>query len=181
MSNPEDTEENRRFFIKYKEVDDKGKGYQYLMPLMRISEMYLIAAECLDEETLKYQYLNQLRNARKVASVGEEGNIMEEIEKEYRREFIGEGQLFWFFKRQNECRDAEGVLPVPYSTGRGGSQRNELLILSRNYYEIYNENNHIDVYHLVDVELRFRNDGIRGKKRSVFYDAAASGFWLWGS
>lgn len=44
MSNPEDTEENRRFFIKYKEVDDKGKGYQYLMPLMRISEMYLIAA-----------------------------------------------------------------------------------------------------------------------------------------
>ncbi|MEI3153917.1 MAG: RagB/SusD family nutrient uptake outer membrane protein [Odoribacter sp.] len=102
MSNPEDTEENRRFFIKYKEVDDKGKGYQYLMPLMRISEMYLIAAECLDEETLKYQYLNQLRNARKVASVGEEGNIMEEIEKEYRREFIGEGQLFWFFKRQNQ-------------------------------------------------------------------------------
>ena len=102
MSNPEDEKENLRYFVKYKEVDDKGMGYQYLMPLMRISEMYLIAAECLDDVELKFGYLNKLRAARKVASVSEDKNIMDEIEKEYRREFIGEGQLFWYFKRQNK-------------------------------------------------------------------------------
>mgnify|MGYP001051121223 FL=1 len=87
------------YFVKYKEVDDKGKGYQYLMPLMRISEMYLIAAECTDEGV---EYLNKLREARKIANVGEGADLMDELEKEYRREFIGEGQLFWFFKRRNQ-------------------------------------------------------------------------------
>ncbi len=92
-------EGNLRYFVKYKEVDDRGKGYQYLMPLLRISEMYLIAAECTDEGV---QYLNKLREARKIADVGEGADLTEEIEKEYRREFIGEGQLFWFFKRRNQ-------------------------------------------------------------------------------
>lgn len=102
MADPENKDEHHTYFVKYKEVDDEGRGFQYLIPLMRISEMYLIAAECQDEQTLQYQYLNALRNARGIESIEEVGNIMEEIEKEYRREFIGEGQLFWFFKRRNQ-------------------------------------------------------------------------------
>ncbi len=99
LASADKEEGNLRYFVKYKEVDDKGKGYQYLMPLMRISEMYLIAAECTDEGV---EYLNKLREARKIANVGEGADLMDELEKEYRREFIGEGQLFWFFKRRNQ-------------------------------------------------------------------------------
>ncbi|MDE5611132.1 MAG: RagB/SusD family nutrient uptake outer membrane protein [Odoribacter sp.] len=98
-------EGNLQYFVKYKEVDDGGKGFQYLVPLMRISEMYLIAAECTDEGV---QYLNALRAARKIADVPEDARLMDEIEKEYRREFIGEGQLFWFFKRRNQSDIVSG-------------------------------------------------------------------------
>lgn len=105
LASADKEEGNLRYLVKYKEVDDQGKGYQYLMPLMRISEMYLIAAECTDEGL---EYLNKLREARKIANISEEADLMEAIEKEYRREFIGEGQLFWFFKRRNKSNITTG-------------------------------------------------------------------------
>lgn len=108
MADPENTDQHHQYLVKYMEVNDEGKGYQYLLPLMRISEMYLIAAECAEETDVRYQYLNKLRYARGIEDVSEDGNLMEEIEKEYRREFIGEGQLFWFFKRRNQSEITAG-------------------------------------------------------------------------
>lgn len=102
MADPDEKDKIQKYLVKYMEVDDAGKGSQYLMPLMRISEMYLIAAECEESEELRYEYLNRLRNARGIEEAERNGNIMEKIEKEYRCEFIGEGQLFWFFKRRNQ-------------------------------------------------------------------------------
>ncbi len=115
MTDPENVEEHHKFLVKYMETADGGKGFNYLMPLMRISEMYLIAAECQEEESLQYEYLNKLRNARRIEDLEAGGNILEAIEKEYRKEFIGEGQLFWFYKRRNQneiVAGSEEYIPV---------------------------------------------------------------------
>ena len=89
-------------FIKYEAMEVDGKNYPYMIPVIRLSEMYLIAAECYadnGEDDLAYARLNAVRNARQTSSVST--NIMSNIEDEYVREFVGEGQLFWYYKRNN--------------------------------------------------------------------------------
>ena len=85
-----------RFFVKYGEVADLGNEYANLMPVLRMSEMYLIAAEC----DRKIDRLNELRAARKVSQLHTTIGLDAYIEDEYVREFIGEGQLFWYYKRR---------------------------------------------------------------------------------
>ena len=90
--------------VKYEEQEVAGKNYPYMIPVLRMSEMYLIAAECYSEgaakdESLAYERLNALRNARQTSSVSSSLKI--NIENEYMREFVGEGQLFWYYKRKN--------------------------------------------------------------------------------
>ena len=65
-----------------------------------MGEMYLIAAECassLDESTT---WLNTLRNHHNCfsAEVTSE-NLASYIEMEYRKELLGEGQMFFYMKR----------------------------------------------------------------------------------
>ena len=85
-----------RFFVKYGEVADLGNEYANLMPVLRMSEMYLIGAEC----DRKIDRLNELRAARKVSQLHTTIGLDAYIEDEYVREFIGEGQLFWYYKRR---------------------------------------------------------------------------------
>ena len=102
----------KKHFVKYMAVDDTegpddnkvSQGYTYLMPVMRISEMYLIVAECSNNEVEAFDHLNRLRAARGVAKVNQTLGLMDLVEAEFRREFIGEGQLFWFYKRQNRAQ-----------------------------------------------------------------------------
>lgn len=72
-------------------------GHQ--IPLLKLSEMYLIAAEASGD----ISYLETLRANRGYASRPLPGgaNLQEEIQKEYQKEFIAEGQLFYYYKRQN--------------------------------------------------------------------------------
>jgi hypothetical protein len=77
--------------------------YGYMVPRIRMSEAYLIAAECdPDVQTALTNYLNPVRYVRKcpdaVCTTSEELNEL--IQAEYLREFIGEGQLFFYFKRR---------------------------------------------------------------------------------
>ena len=91
-----------RFFVKYGFVTDGDLGYASIIPILRISEMYLIVAEC--EKSLTW--VNDLRSARKAAQVSSGGSLDGSIEDEYVREFIGEGQLFWYYKRK-------GITEIP--------------------------------------------------------------------
>lgn len=89
-------------FVKYEAMEVDGKNYPYMIPVLRMSEMYLIAAECHaanGENDLAYDRLNAVRTARQTSSVST--NILSNIESEYVREFVGEGQLFWYYKRNN--------------------------------------------------------------------------------
>lgn len=71
---------------------------QTSIPLLTVSEVYLIAAECA-EGTDGVSYLNTLRAHRGLEPISESDDLMTEIFKEFRREMIGNGQLFFFHKR----------------------------------------------------------------------------------
>lgn len=92
-----------RHFIKYMGEEKAGvessPDYFYMIPLIRLSEMYLIAAECCPDPVKAREYLNTMRGSRNIANIPENADLETYIEKEYRKEFIGEGQLFWYYKR----------------------------------------------------------------------------------
>lgn len=91
------------------------------MPAIRISEMYYILAEVLKETDLEEatNLLNTLRGYRGLISLKNltKDELQQELEKEYYREFIGEGQLFFYHKRMNTkmiaTANALYVLPMP--------------------------------------------------------------------
>ncbi|MDD2420409.1 MAG: RagB/SusD family nutrient uptake outer membrane protein [Bacteroidales bacterium] len=78
------------------------------MPIIRKTEAFYIAAEVLKDTdpTRAIELLNTVRSYRKLEDfplpltlTPEE--INQEIFKEYRKEFLGEGQLFFYYKRLN--------------------------------------------------------------------------------
>lgn len=103
-------------------------AYTNRVPVIRISEMYYIAAECLaaTDMTKAVTYLNAVRRARNIQTdlepVITPAQLQDEIFKEYRKEFFCEGQLFYYYKRLNkstiEYSDVNAdntiyVLPLP--------------------------------------------------------------------
>jgi hypothetical protein len=84
--------------------------YQYLIntvPLIRLSEMYYIAAECSDDPAEGVGYLNTVRANRGLSNLDpaiSADNLQTEILKEYKKEFYAEGQLFYYFKRLNKAK-----------------------------------------------------------------------------
>ncbi len=90
----------------------KFKDMKYV-PLFKISELYLIAAECAGGET-GMAYLNELRIHRGLNRLISSEELDNHIYQEYRREFIGEGQLFFFYKRKGfEVIGAEDNIAIP--------------------------------------------------------------------
>ncbi|MBC9911648.1 RagB/SusD family nutrient uptake outer membrane protein [Chitinophaga varians] len=115
-----------RTFVKYEDVQDTRKLFRFLQPLVRMSEMYYIAAECTTDATAALQYLNTVRFARGLVNLAATANITTEIGKEYKKEFFGEGQLFFYYKRMMTPKVINGaasaadiapnyVLPLPLS------------------------------------------------------------------
>ncbi|MFT3843710.1 MAG: RagB/SusD family nutrient uptake outer membrane protein [Lacibacter sp.] len=81
--------------------------YKYQMPLIRISEMYYIAAECEPTVINGLSWLNKVRVARKLdtlanTAITSSALLQNEIQKEYQKEFISEGQLWFYYKRMNK-------------------------------------------------------------------------------
>lgn len=89
-----------KLFIKYKDVESKDKNWRNLQPLIRMTEMYYILAECqADVETL-----NKVLSHRGLEPLLPNAQLGVELLKEYRKEFIGEGQLFFYYKRTNQSK-----------------------------------------------------------------------------
>lgn len=88
--------------VKYADVKSSKGGK---IPMIRLSEMYLIAAEsgfsAHKEEAIKC--LKTLREVRGIdGSISKEiseADFLVELTKEARREFLGEGQMFYWYKR----------------------------------------------------------------------------------
>ena len=87
-----------RYFYKYSDMVDSGNIRNTMIPMIRLGEMYLIAAEsCSEKIGTGVIYVNKLRSQRGVANLPV---LTEEVLRyEYIRELYGEGQLFFMYKR----------------------------------------------------------------------------------
>jgi hypothetical protein len=97
-----------RTFFKYADVDSNSKAFRYRQPLIRISEMYYIAAETEEDPAVAIDYLNTVRYNRGLVDLPLSADIQSEILKEYQKEFYGEGQLFFYYKRKNALSIPDG-------------------------------------------------------------------------
>ena len=94
--------------------------YTYFMPLMRLSEAYYIAAECLVNTDIGQArgYLNTILTSRGATLMSDDvnaTNLLNEIKYEYMREMWGEGQIFYMFKRCYQV--ITGVFDASISSG----------------------------------------------------------------
>ena len=92
--------------MKYMRDDDINLHY-LMIPGIRLSEMYYIAAESTYDTNpnTAWEYLNTVRFHRGIGINLDESSgtsFMTEIIKEYRKETYAEGQLYFAFKRLNE-------------------------------------------------------------------------------
>lgn len=114
--------------IKYLEI--RNNAYGQKIPLMRLSEMYYIACTYLFDtdpeqaiEIFKNVLLAKGIPSYDIASSISKEEFIEEIVKEAKREFIGEGQLFFWNKKYNmtmyhgdkpvEMTEGKYTLPLP--------------------------------------------------------------------
>lgn len=111
---------------KYYQPDNYKADYAKRLPMIRRSEMAYIMAECLmgvdDDKALGY--LNEVRRHRGIDSdLTDPSKLRDELTKEYAKEFLAEGQLFYYCKRnelakfpygyQSATEDNVYVLPKP--------------------------------------------------------------------
>ena len=75
------------------------------LPLLRVSEMYLIAAECASNIIIGQQYLNELRAHRNLPALPDFGNDENSFQLELKQEILKEqlldGQLFFYYKSES--------------------------------------------------------------------------------
>lgn len=88
---------------KYQAQDANANIDFKQVPMLRISEMYLIAAETAPfAEGLNYfKLFRAARNISQLAVPATPAALQGEILKEYRKEFYAEGQAFFIYKRLN--------------------------------------------------------------------------------
>jgi len=100
---------NANAVVQPKKLSAAVLGPNNVMPLIRMSEMYYIAAECSQQLNADYTrataWLDTVRVHRGIPAYTlatlPKDSITMEIGKEYRKEMLGEGQVFYYFKRNN--------------------------------------------------------------------------------
>ena len=107
-------------FLKFKEVPNSKAPSKNKMPLIKKPEMFYYAAECynrLNQPKKAIELLNKVRQARGISKEFDlpetltADKIDQEILKEWKKEFIGEGQMFYYYKRLG--------LDIPNATAEG--------------------------------------------------------------
>ncbi|NSL88857.1 RagB/SusD family nutrient uptake outer membrane protein [Chitinophaga solisilvae] len=109
---PGSNQKSYRCFYKYADVEEFSKPFRNLIPLIRVSEMYFIAAECEPDPAAALAYLNMVRKNRGISDAPPTAAMNTELQKDYRREFYGEGQMFFWYKR-----NATGSVPAGSGSG----------------------------------------------------------------
>lgn len=125
-----------RMLYEWQNVKDLQKEPYYMLmkyavkesgmiPIIRLSEVYLIAVEGAPSlEEANRLYTEYLKSKNSIAPTYASVDALKaELEKEYRREFFGEGQLFFYYKRNNtkriwsnedaDMQENDYILPLP--------------------------------------------------------------------
>ena len=119
--------------VKFASITDNSNPVRTRgQSLLKVSELYLIMAECAPEEDDRIAYLNLLRVGRGYQSGAitdaEKKEWQTTLQNEYKREFYGEGQFFFYLKRKHistltagtgngdlTMGEAQYVIPLPES------------------------------------------------------------------
>ena len=114
------------YYYSKKYTPQVGNSYgEDLIPMVRLSEMYYIISEALYTEgqtQLGINKLDEVRMARGIRGgklqIGSLEEMQEAILRDARRDFIGEGQLFYYYKKYDMTPNDWGytigrVLPLP--------------------------------------------------------------------
>lgn len=116
--------------------EEPASFYKDKIPLIRLGEMYLILSECQYRASGSgLEALNKLRVERNLAALeNAPADYYLELIREYRRELIGEGQLFFLYKRLNRASvigsDADMIgekaytFPIPISETDASQREN---------------------------------------------------------
>ncbi|WP_346700920.1 RagB/SusD family nutrient uptake outer membrane protein [uncultured Alistipes sp.] len=90
--------------------------YMQMIPMLRISEMYYIKAEIQLEKGLETDAMQTLTEFLKHRGVDSPSILTPQalLDDEYRKEFFGEGQLFFYYKRLNRSS-------IPNATSTSGT------------------------------------------------------------
>lgn len=112
-----DRSDKNHTFLKFWEYENMV--YKNNMPLIKLPEVYYTACECLLREggeknkNQAITYLNTIRNHRNIpidlnlSYTLTEDEVWNELVKEMKKEYIGEGQMFYYYKRI-------GAISIPY-------------------------------------------------------------------
>ncbi len=93
-----------RTFVKFDDIPDVEILSRFMVPLIRISEMYYIAAESTTDQTEALNYLNNVRQHRNInGDISNYETLENELTKEYMKEFYGEGQVWFYYKRKQKA------------------------------------------------------------------------------
>ncbi len=116
-------EQNGSDFLIAKFYQNEGgfRFFQERLPLIRISEMYYIAAECAASVAEGTAYLDAVRSNRALTAQALDSSMSAEeleveIRKEYKKEFCGEGQLWYYYKRKSHTDFSSYMTDVDYFT-----------------------------------------------------------------
>ena len=132
---------DRFAFLKLKQYEKSIYGNR--VPLMKKAEIYYTLAECLNESGNESErqagvgYLNTVRSKRNIPQALDvnisKDELREEIQKEWRKEMLLEGQMFYYYKRRGissipRCNitmtDQTYVLPLPQAELEFGGREN---------------------------------------------------------
>lgn len=99
-------DDNAVYSMKYYVGNAKIVINQRLIPILRLPEIYYIAAESANNIEDAVEYLNAVRVTRLIpeldpAVINTTELLEQELFKEYRKEFYAEGQLWYYYKRKN--------------------------------------------------------------------------------
>ena len=119
-------EKSEETYAFEKFYEEEGMVYSNNIPLLRTPEIYYAEAECLLREggagnvRKAVEVLNEVRknrglSASPLAESLSSDEVWEELIKEWRKEFVGDGQLFFFYKRI-------GSESIPYTSVEGNDE-----------------------------------------------------------
>ena len=93
------------FLTKYEQRDGDAYAAKCRIPMLRLTEMYYIAAECTEDVAAATQFLKDVWRTRGYGlpdlGIKTREDLLNFVANEYRREFYGEGQLFYYYKRNH--------------------------------------------------------------------------------
>lgn len=99
-----------KVFNKYMGADSL---YNQMIPMLRVSEMYMLVSEVGDNDDERMDCLKKLFTHRGIQRDFYFGvaDVDYFLPMEWKKEFYGEGQLFYYYKRRNESSMTSGTSP----------------------------------------------------------------------